>query len=128
MVVQGWAKTLYALIVMLGIYIALHHYNKEQNLKKENEIQKIMIAQDEEKYQSKMQFFMNASHELKTPLTLILLAAEKMREHSGAENKEQHSILHNARKMLKLITELVDIRKQDLASPPCAYSRLTCHR
>ncbi|WP_455612018.1 response regulator [Bacteroides clarus] len=111
---SGWAKTLYALIVMLGIYIALHHYNKEQNLKKENEIQKILIAQDEEKYQSKMQFFMNASHELKTPLTLILLAAEKMREHSGAENKEQHSILHNARKMLKLITELVDIRKQDL--------------
>lgn len=108
-----WAKTAYALLVILIIYTAFKQYNKEQNLKKENEIQKILIAQDEEKYQSKMQFFMNASHELKTPLTLILLAAEKIVGNSTA-SKEQHSILHNARKMLALITELVDIRKQDL--------------
>lgn len=111
---SGWAKTIYVILVILGVYIALRQYGKEQNLKKENEIQKILIAQDEEKYQSKMQFFMNASHELKTPLTLILLAAEKMIENSRTENREQHTILHNARKMLALITELVDIRKQDL--------------
>lgn len=110
---SGWAKTTYLLLAILIGLFAFHQYNKEQNLKKENEIQKILIAQDEEKYQSKMQFFMNASHELKTPLTLILLAAEKIADNNHP-NKEQHSILQNARKMLTLITELVDIRKQDL--------------
>ena len=110
---SGWAKISYVLLIVLTIIAAFRQYNKEQNLKKENEIQKILIAQDEEKYQAKMQFFMNASHELKTPLTLILLAAEKLMGKSQP-GKEHHTILHNARNMLALITELVDIRKQDL--------------
>ncbi len=108
-----WAKTSYLCLIVLITIIAFRQYTKEQNLKRENEIQKIIIAKDEEKYQAKMQFFMNASHELKTPLTLILLAAEKLR----GENllaKECKAILLNARKMLSLITELVDIRKVDL--------------
>lgn len=110
---SGWAKTAYVVILVLGVIAAFKQYTKEQNLKKENEIQKILIAQDEEKYQAKMQFFMNASHELKTPLTLILLAAEKL-VGKCQPDKEHHTILNNARKMLALITELVDIRKQDL--------------
>lgn len=108
-----WAKIAYVALLVLGAIAAFKQYTKEQNLKKENEIQKILIAQDEEKYQAKMQFFMNASHELKTPLTLILLAAEKLLG-KHQPDKEHHTILNNARKMLALITELVDIRKQDL--------------
>lgn len=108
-----WAKSVYIIIILFIITIAFRQYNKEQNLKKENEIQKILIAQDEEKYQTKMQFFMNASHELKTPLTLILLAAEKLIAESKLD-KECKTILHNVKRMLALISELVDIRKQDL--------------
>lgn len=108
-----WAKTAYIIIVILIVIIAFRQYNKEQNLKKENEIQKILIAQDEKKYQSKMQFFMNASHELKTPLTLILLAAEKLID-ANQPGKECRTILYNVKRMLALISELVDIRKQDL--------------
>lgn len=110
---SGWAKILYIIVIIGGAASIFKQYAKEQNLKKENEIQKILIAQDEEKYQAKMQFFMNASHELKTPLTLILLAAEKLAGKTQPE-KEHNTILYNAGKMLALITELVDIRKQDL--------------
>lgn len=110
---SGWAKLSYGALLISVIVMAFKQYNKEQNLKKENEIQKILIAQDEEKYQAKMQFFMNASHELKTPLTLILLAAEKLTD-DNPPSKEHQTILHNARKTLTLIAELVDIRKQDL--------------
>lgn len=110
---SGWAKMAYIVIILLIITVAFRQYNKEQNLKKENEIQKILIAQDEEKYQAKMQFFMNASHELKTPLTLILLAAEKLINESKP-SKECKTILYNVKRMLALISELVDIRKQDL--------------
>ncbi len=110
---SNWAKAAYIFMGVLVITIAFRQYNKEQNLKKENEIQKILIAQDEEKYQSKMQFFMNASHELKTPLTLILLAAEKLINESKP-GKECRVILYNVKRMLALISELVDIRKQDL--------------
>lgn len=110
---SGWAKITYIILIIGGAMSAFRQYSKEQNLKRENEIQKILIAQDEEKYQAKMQFFMNASHELKTPLTLILLAAEKLVGKTQLQ-KEHDTILHNARKILTLITELVDIRKQDI--------------
>lgn len=108
-----WAKIIYVIIIVLIVTVAFWQYNKEQNLKKENEIQKILIAKDEEKYQAKMQFFMNASHELKTPLTLILLAAEKLIGNDKSD-KESKTILYNVKRMLALISELVDIRKQDL--------------
>ena len=75
----------------------MYQYNKEQNLKRENEIQKIIMAKDEEKYQAKMQFFMNASHELKTPLTLILLSAEQLLNQSLFA-KECKSIFSNAKR------------------------------
>lgn len=120
---SAWAKTSYLITVIIIIVIAFRQYNKEQNLKKENEIQKILIAQDEEKYQAKMQFFMNASHELKTPLTLILLAAEKL-INEKQPGKECGTILYNVKRMLALISELVDIRKQDLGIATLNLERL----
>jgi signal transduction histidine kinase/DNA-binding response OmpR family regulator/ligand-binding sensor domain-containing protein len=108
-----WAKSAYVLLAIIILLLAMYQYNKEQNLKRENEIQKIIMAKDEEKYQAKMQFFMNASHELKTPLTLILLSAEQLLNQSLFA-KECKSIFSNAKKMMSLITELVDIRKVDL--------------
>lgn len=111
--ISRWAKIGYVLVIILIAILAFRRYAQEQSLKKENEIQKILIAQDEEKYQAKMQFFMNVSHELKTPLTLILLAVEKLINESKP-GKECKSILYNVKRMLALISELVDIRKLDL--------------
>lgn len=111
---SGWAKGAYAICLAGLIVLIFRHYEKEQKLKKENEIQKILMHQDEERYQQKMQFFMNASHELKTPLTLILLAAEKLDKDTPADKDNCNTILNNTRKMLALISELVDIRKTDL--------------
>jgi len=108
-----WMKLLYVALVVAGIVYVLRHYLREQKLKQDNEIQKILLAQDDEKYQAKIRFFMNASHELKTPLTLIMLSAEKM---SSRENhsKDTDMILHQTKRMLTLIAELTDFRKTDL--------------
>lgn len=106
------AKVFYGILSALLIFFIAYQYNKELKLKQENHIQELKRMSDEEKYQSKMRFFMNVSHELKTPLTLIMLAADRMAELNLS--KECMIILSNARKMLSLITELVDIRKADL--------------
>lgn len=117
------AKTVYVVIILTIIIVLLKYYDHEKELKKENEIQKILIAQDEEKYEAKMQFFMNASHELKTPLTLILLSAESHEESCG-RSRAIATIIRNARKMLSLIGELVDIRKTDLGISSLSLSRV----
>lgn len=106
-------KTTYLLLIAGIIAYILRHYVKEEKLKQENEIQKILLAQDEEKYQAKIRFFMNASHELKTPLTLIRLAAEKLTEKNQTD-KDCLAILHQTKRMLGLISELADFRKDDV--------------
>lgn len=120
---SGWAKTAYVLLAAVILAAMFRHYEKEQKLKKENEIQKILLEQDEEKYQAKMRFFMNASHELKTPLTLVMLAGEKL-EAEGKGGEACSSILRNTRKMLGMISELVDIRKTDLGIVHLELSRV----
>lgn len=107
-----WAKIAYVILALLIVFILLYQYIKELKLQKENQIQKMKRMTEEEKYQSKLQFFMNISHELKTPLTLIMLAAEHIA--NIQLTKECRAIISNSKKMLALITELVDIRKADL--------------
>lgn len=110
---SGWAKLLGLMLIAVTAVLAFRHYDREQKLKKENEIQKILLAQDEEKYQAKIRFFMNASHELKTPLTLIMLWAEKLVSDNRL-SRECNAILSQTKRMLALIAELVDFRKTDL--------------
>lgn len=118
-----WMKTLY-IFIAAGVFIfALRHYIKEQNLKKENELQKILIEKDEERYQSKIRFFMNASHELKTPLTLILLSIEKIINEDYIR-REYQIILSQARRMMSLISELVDFRKTELGISTITFTHI----
>lgn len=108
----GWAKLLYVLIFLSISTIIVYQYHKEQKLKRENHIKELERINDEERYQSKMRFFMNVSHELKTPLTLIMLSAEKLMETGISQSVS--AIWNNSKKMLALIAELIDIRKADL--------------
>ena len=117
------AKCTYLLGFVCLAALFVRRYTRERILEKENEIQKLLLKQDEEKYQAKIRFFMNASHELKTPLTLIMLAAEK-RKGEAPEDNGNRIILRNAKKMLSLIAELVDIRKTELGIAKLDFSPL----
>lgn len=115
------AKWAYLLLSLLAISTLYKRYAKVKKLRKENESQKRMLAEEDARYQAKMQFFVNASHELKTPLTLMLLAAESLPEGPKGEAMEKdltgrarHTIIRNVKRMLALIAELIDIHKHDL--------------
>lgn len=110
---SGWAKAGYVLLAVSILVVVFRRYDRERKLENENAIQKILLEQDEEKYQAKIRFFMNVSHELKTPLTLILLSAEKLVKENRL-SKECNAILCQTKRMLTLISELVDFRKTDL--------------
>ena len=77
---------------------------------------------DEENHQLKLQFFMNISHEFKTPLTLILSSVERMEDEFSRTvgqvpqkiQESFNSVSRNANRLLTMITELVDFRKSDL--------------
>lgn len=90
-------------IVLFAAIITLIAYNRYRRKR---------IALDEEK----MQFLINATHDIRTPLTLILnplhqLMSDNKDDEEG--RKKLQTIDHNARRILNLVNQILDIRKMD---------------
>ena len=64
-------------------------------------------------YKSKINFFINLVHEIRTPLSLIRLPLEKLREEEikGKENKYISVIEKNVDYLLGIINQLLDFQK-----------------
>lgn len=66
--------------------------------------------------EEKMQFLINATHDIRTPLTLILSPLHQLmkRQDNDKETAERLGIIdHNARRILNLVNQILDIRKID---------------
>lgn len=112
------AKIIYLIVVLAFIFILFYMYVHELKMKHQIYIRDMEKKKDEENHQMKLQFFMNISHEFKTPLTIILSAVEKLVTIDDVQQAYHSSISRNANKLLALITELVDFRKTDLGIMP----------
>lgn len=95
-----------------------HRQILEQNrlLEQQRDAQEELNRQLEEATQSKLMFFTNISHDLRTPLTLI---AEPVAQLADADNltPQQHSLMRiadkNVRILKRLINEILDFRKYE---------------
>lgn len=69
---------------------------------------------EEEIHQAKLRFFTNISHELRTPLTLIIGPLESLKLKYPSLSNELQAVSQNARKLLRLVNQLLDFRKIEL--------------
>jgi len=79
--------------------------------------------------EAKTEFFANVSHELRTPLTLVLSPLEALRSKATPYDDTLATIENNARRLLRLINQLLDLAKADagearLAQEPIDLGRL----
>jgi len=65
--------------------------------------------------EAKLQFFINVSHEIRTPMTLIMGPLEKllMKDNPTVLHNTYLLIYRNAQRILRLINQLMDVRKID---------------
>lgn len=94
------AKIIYFLLICAFIALAWRAI-KHKNTERVNE--------------EKIKFFINISHEIRSPLTLILSPLERImkKEHDPETAKNLNAIHRNANRILGLINQLLDIRKID---------------
>lgn len=106
-----WFRILMGIIFITGIYYAL-------NFKRQLELDKLEKQKKEELHQIQLQFFTNISHDLRTPLTLIMGRLEKLmkEEVSIAAGRHFSSLYKNANRLMNLINELMDFRKVESAA------------
>lgn len=111
MYLSGWAKLLYLVLfalLVLGItrFILEKIRHKNELLRREH---------TEQLSEAKLQFFINVSHEIRTPMTLIMGPLEKLLMNDNP--LELHNtyllIYRNAQRILRLINQLMDVRKID---------------
>ncbi|HTJ50409.1 MAG TPA: two-component regulator propeller domain-containing protein [Cyclobacteriaceae bacterium] len=112
---------LYIIIVIAIIIIALRTYSARIHLKNELKIALLEKEHDAEIYQTKQQFFTNISHELRTPISLILPPIQQIIK-SGSLSDENEKLIElaekNSHRLLRVVNQILDIRKLENDSLP----------
>jgi len=100
-----WAYCLYGILVLTIAYYFFRFYNKAAQVKKEREI-----------FDAKMDFFTNVAHEIKTPLTLIKLPLDNLKEQLATNpllENEVRTMEKNTNRLVTLIQQILDLRKTE---------------
>ncbi|WP_448698329.1 two-component regulator propeller domain-containing protein [Mucilaginibacter sp. AW1-3] len=109
-----WAFLIYASSIGGLLYFFYYYSFKTERLKTELLFEQLNHEKDQELSQRKLTFFTNISHEIKTPLTLILAPLEKMVSMNEGNNKIQNQLMlmqRNGERLIRLINQLLDFRK-----------------
>ncbi len=106
-----WAYCIYFALGIVLFWMITRYYTE-----------KVQEAQQRELDQVKLQFFVNVSHEFRTPLTLILNPVDKILSGYNSDPEmvkySALSIQRSARRLLHLVNQLLDYRKMDVGMAP----------
>lgn len=108
------AFLIYFLLVLIALYFVFRIVSiriREKNLMKMEHLEKENIKAMNK---LKIDFFTNISHELKTPLTLIISPLQSVIEDAALDfglKSRLQTVLRNAHRMVKLIEELITFNK-----------------
>lgn len=108
-----WAWILYGAIFMIIIIVFIQYQVKQKIYLKEIELKEVEAKKLRELDEIKTNFFSNITHEIRTPLSLILGPAEYMEDH--VKNKDYRHylkiIIQNTKRLLVLTDQLLDFSK-----------------
>lgn len=110
----GWAYALYILLIGAISWVIYRLFNMRMREKHSVRMAQIDKDKSEELNREKMEFFTNISHELKTPLSLIvapLKYIDQQQELSPDSQKRLGVAIANTNKMVGLIDELVTFNR-----------------
>ncbi|MGF7230150.1 ligand-binding sensor domain-containing protein [Arachidicoccus sp.] len=111
------AYFLYFIVVLAILCFIIRSYHLMMIEKGRRHIEEIEHEKDKEIYKSKIDFFTNVAHEIRTPLTLIKAPLEKIIKQADlfpSIKKYLFTMDRNTDRMVKLSEELLDFRKTEV--------------
>ena len=111
-----WAYILYSLIISGIIFLILRYYFLALKEKQKRILDAFENEKQKEIYASKIDFFTHVAHEIRTPLTLIKLPLEKLKEKNTLDEQSIQNITlmeKNTNRLIDLTNELLDFRKAE---------------
>lgn len=111
-----WAKTFYVLVVLMILAVVMYFYRYKSDLEKNLETERENSRVDRLLNEEKLMFYTNVTHELRTPLSLIIGPIEDMVNSTDIcdENRRKlHTIRSSAIRLLNLINSILEFRKTE---------------
>lgn len=110
-----FAYFVYVLMLLGWIGWMAWRWNLRVKRKYKRRMEKYQTAKEKEVYKSKISFFINLVHEIRTPLSLIRLPLEKLleKEREGTDLKYLSVIDKNVNYLLGITNELLDFQKME---------------
>lgn len=109
-----WAYMAYAVIAMVIIFVCWQFFTNKKLLEHRLELEKIKEKNMRELTQARINFFTSISHDLKTPLTLVMDPLRQLKEHVPANSpamKYVNLIEQNAARIQRMISQLLQFRE-----------------
>lgn len=126
-----WRSNLaYILYVLLLVWITITVFRKsKEKIEKEhqNKIRQLQAEKDKELYHSKIEFFTNIVHEIRTPLTLIMGPVEYVLKSNKIVDEVREDLLvvkNNSSRLLYLVNQLMDFRKAEAGGMYLNFERV----
>jgi signal transduction histidine kinase/DNA-binding response OmpR family regulator len=113
---SAWAFVIYVLLIISILIYFIHKAKKRNRNKLEQHHIKMVREKEMHINEMKLKFFTNISHDLRTPLTLIITPLQVLLNETTEEKmkKKLSTIYKNAQQLLSLINSLLDFRKLDV--------------
>lgn len=132
-----WAYIVYIILALIAILAIIRIVSEQERKRFERRRHEDAMRKQEEINQLKFKFFTNVSHDLRTPLTLIVSPLEEMIKETTDERQSKRLMLmrSNALRLLTLVNQLLDFRKNEVAGlqlnpsegDMVAFSRNVCN-
>lgn len=113
-----WAILIYVLLAAGIIYYIFYQYKRYSQLNNQRAMENYKQEKEREAYDSKIKFFTNVAHEIRTPLTLIKAPLDSVSKADSLagdnEVKENLDVINlNVDRLLLLANQLLDFRKME---------------
>ncbi|MDP4276357.1 MAG: two-component regulator propeller domain-containing protein [Bacteroidota bacterium] len=111
---SGPMEALYVIVFLVLLFYFVRSRMLRRIEKEKYRFEELKIEKEKEVYASKINFFTNIAHEIRTPVTLISAPLEcvlKEEQHSNESKDNLLFIKRNADRLLNLVNQLLDFRK-----------------
>ena len=109
-----WYAIIIYIVLFVGGSILFARYARHRTQSR-HEIQLARMEKEkiEELNHNKLRFFTNITHDLMTPLTVILATINKLQQDSPEHNEEYKIIQNNLNRQIRLIQQILEFRKAE---------------
>ena len=108
-----WAYLTYFIILIAGGFFIFRTVANRIRLRNELKISHIEKEKSEELAQIKLRYFTNISHELLTPLTIIMLMIESLQKKNKGDSSQFDIMRENIIRLKRLIQQILIFRKTE---------------